>query len=223
MKQLLSTVKFILMAGAVSADTFNLTAIERGWVCSNTTTCSGTNNGADPTNIYAAGVFVNTDLRDWFEFSIPTLTGGPLVSATLNLAEGSAGHNGGTLTFSVYGLSAQPMVFTDVTTSNPFGSVATSNADNGTTVSITLNAAALSAIAADQGGNIFIGGIDSGENVATPGADFLGTAFVSSKLNLTTPGSAAVPEPSSLPFFGAVLFAAIWGGTSRAIRAQRNQ
>ena len=101
------------------------------------------------------------DLRNWFEFAIPTLTGGTLTSATLNLDD--SGHIGDDLTFSVYGLSNRPLAFNDVT-GNPYGSVTTTDASTGTTITITLNAAALAAIGAQQGGDIFIGGIDSGEN-----------------------------------------------------------
>jgi hypothetical protein len=59
-------------------------------------------------------------------------------------------------------LSGQPLIFTDVNTSNPFGSVDTSLACNSNTMSFTLDAAALADISADLGSKIFIGGIDSG-------------------------------------------------------------
>lgn len=79
--------------------------------------------------------------------------------------------------------------------SNFFGSAGTS-ASSPTAV-ITLNAAALAAIDAVQGGNIFIGGIDSGENGS--GTDFgsSATAADTTVLNLQTSAS-SVPEPSSL-------------------------
>jgi hypothetical protein len=95
------------------------------------------------------------------------------------------------------------MVFTDVTTTNPFGSVDTSAASNGTTVDIMLNATALSAISAAQGGNIFIGGIDSGE--LSLGFDFgsnTGFAQLQTVLSLTT-----TAEPSSPPLLATILVA----------------
>jgi hypothetical protein len=87
------------------------------------------NNGADAANNYFAGAtsFSNgtnlAQFRNWFEFAIPDLSSQSLVSATLNLDVG--GHGGGALTFAVYGLPDQPLAFTDVITSNPFGSIAT--------------------------------------------------------------------------------------------------
>jgi hypothetical protein len=124
------------------------------------------------------------------------------------------GHIGGSLTYTVYGLGAQPLVFTDVTTSNPFGSVATSSTDNGTTITITLDSAVLADIVANQGGHIFIGGVDSGETSSTSAGDFRGSAgptFVTS-LKLNT-GSAAVPEPASI-----VLLASLLIGSLAALR-----
>ena len=79
-----------LFSASARADLFDINASERGWVCSG---CSGGTDGAAPGNNYFAGLenLVSIGLpiskyRDWFEFSIPTLAGGSLVSATLNLA-----------------------------------------------------------------------------------------------------------------------------------------
>jgi hypothetical protein len=213
MRRLLSVLLFSLsLAPFASADLIDPTQIidasERGYVCVNlqNATCS---NGANPGNGYVAGfVTGGGQFRDWFEFDIPTLTGS-LLSATLNLDEPPgtvAGHVGGSLTYAVYGLAAQPLVFGDVTTSNPFGSVTTSSADSGTTISITLDSAALAAIVADQGGHIFIGGIDSGETNSTNAYDFGGAAFQTvSSLSLNTAQS-AVPEPASIVLLASVLF-----------------
>ena len=105
----------------------------------------------------------------------------------------------GTATFAVYGLGAQPLLFTDGTTSNPFGSVGTSTASNGTTLAITLNSTALTAIATDQTSNIFIGGIDSGENSLLPLWDFANShQSINEKVVLSLTTAAAVSEPSSL-------------------------
>lgn len=194
------------LIGAVShpasADDFSINDSEEGWVCNGA--CAG-NNGTDPNNNYIAGVLTGDQYRNWFEFSIPTLTGGSLVSATFEVNEGGSSHMGGSLTYAVYGLSAQPLVFTDVSASNPFGSVVTTNASNGTTLDITLNAAALAAIGAAQGGNIFIGGIDSGELASTDTFDFASEG-ASTVLSLQTAPS-SVPEPSSWALFTSVLLA----------------
>lgn len=194
-------------ATAARADSLSIAASERGFVTIVTEfgTVLDFNNGASPSNNYLAGGLIGTIIpsteawRDWFEFSIPVLTGQTLTSATLSLDDptppnqAGEGHQGGTLTFSVYGLSGQPLLFTDVSATNFFGSSGTSASSP--TVSITLNAAALAAIGAAQGGNIFIGGIDSGENVS--GFDFgsSATATDNTVLNLQT---SAVPEPASL-------------------------
>ena len=91
------------------------------------------------------------------------------------------------------------------------GSVGTTDASPLTTIDITLNAAALAAILADQGGVLFIGGIDSAENTApcvlAPSnciaGDFIGTVndrdgtFNTVLTLVTAPAVADVPEPSS--------------------------
>lgn len=196
-------------ATAARADSLSIAASERGFVSTEVEfgIVIQTNDGASPANNYLAGGLVSTILpssiewRDWFEFSIPTLTGETLTSATLSLDDptppnqSGEGHQGGPLTFSVYGLSGQPVLITDVSTSNSFGSAGTSTSSP--TVVITLNAAALAAIGAAQGGNIFIGGIDSGEDGS--GFDFGSSASAADNtvLNLQTSSSSA-PEPSSL-------------------------
>ncbi len=224
------------------ADVFNINDSERGYVCSSTTTLfcpAAGNNGTSAGNSYIAGVVSNssgTDLgefRNWFEFSIPSLSGGSLVSASLSLDVG--GHGGGNLSYAVYGLGGKPSIFTAVTTSNPFGSINTTNGSAGTTISIQLNAAALAAIVADQGGNIFIGGIDSGEtvadpNIVSPSTDFVGDfgntlsqgppagQSYNVVLDLTT-APASVPEPSSAPLFLTAIFAGGLVTWRRKIRA----
>jgi hypothetical protein len=88
----------LLITVSGRADTFNINASERGWVCSPSASCNSAggagNNGALPGNNYFAGFFSFTSgqFRDWFEFSIPTLTGGTLVSATL---QHNPGHHAG--------------------------------------------------------------------------------------------------------------------------------
>jgi hypothetical protein len=214
MKRLLSVLLFSLSLAPFAPAAQLIDASARGWVCTTTFGCSN-NNGANPANNSLAG-FVQGEgqFRDWFEFDIATLTGS-LVSATLNLDEPAGpppGHLGGSLTYTVYGLAGQPMVFTDVTTTNPFGSVGTSSADNGTTISITLDSAALADIVAHQGGHIFIGGVDSGENNTTIAGDFVGTGAGNvTSLSLNT---APVPEPASI----SLLFAPLLIGSLVALR-----
>jgi hypothetical protein len=217
----------IVLAPSAWADLLNISASERGWVCtgSNLYCPTADNNGTAANNNYFAGAQISgfpgnpeAQFRDWFEFSIPTLTGA-LVSATLNLDEPADGNMNGPFTYAVYGLSGQPLVFTDVTNSDAFGSVGTSSASNGTTVTITLNASALAAIGADQGGNIFIGGIDSGELSSSTSAstfgDFAGSSPGGTAYN-TVLSLQTTPEPSSL-----LLLATVLGTLGMAIRKQR--
>ena len=211
----------LLTTASLRADVFNITASERGWVCTiSTILCPVSNNGTNAANDYIAGSETNllgdeAQFRDWFEFAIPTLTAGTLTSATLNLDEPSGspgGHTDGLLTYAVYGSSGEPLVFTDVTTASPFGSVGTSSGDNGKTVTIALNGAALAAIDADQGSDIFIGGIDSGELSSSTAGDFgftgPGSVTYNTVLSLQT-----VPEPTSL-----FLLAAVLGTLGMAVR-----
>ena len=186
-----------------------LDSSSRGWVANDP---SIGRRGGVLNNYFAGYEPTVAAFRDWFAFAIPVFSGSTLTSASLNLDEPSAteapnytpGHLGGPLTYSVYGLAGEPLAFTDIAPANPFGSVATSNADDGSTIVINLNSAALAAIAANQGETLYIGGIDSGE-MLTSGAngDFSGTqgeGVVSLTLNLQR--TAVVPEPST-----AILFA----------------
>jgi hypothetical protein len=121
----------LLMTAAARADLMDITASERGWVCTPVSSFCPGNNGADPGNNYVTE-FASPDnkFRDWFEFAIPTLSSS-LVSATLSLDDPR--HLGGNFTYAVYGLSARPLAFSDVTTTNPFGSIGTTAASTGTT------------------------------------------------------------------------------------------
>ena len=132
--------------------------------------------------------FITSEERDWFEFSIPHLSG-PVISATLDLFQPQFGHIGGNLVYSVYALSGKPLHFSEIPSGTLYGSISTNSSTNGTTLFITLDAAALAAIQGTQGGNVFIGGIDTGEKGTSLGGDFAGEPG-RSILKLTT-----VPEP----------------------------
>jgi hypothetical protein len=164
--------------------------------------------------------------RDHFDFSIPTL-GGTLTGATFSLSNPNAmvldnvsylaGHGGGTNSFSVYSLGAYSTYSTLSTTAafaalgagTVYGTVSISG--NGD-VTITLDAAALAAITADQGGTFSLGGVDSGESTAL-GYDFANTRFPDNPTTLTldvspaTPPPTATPEPASLTLLGMGFFA----------------
>jgi hypothetical protein len=156
---------------------------ERGSVDSD-----GSSNGANANNFFFAGFFFVQE-RNWFEFSIPAFSG-TLASATFNLDQPQFGHQGGPLLYSVYALGGEPAHFSDVNSTTLFGSVKTDSTTDGSLVSITLGAAALEAISENEGGNFFIGGIDSGENSSSFTGDFASSNNFQTFLKLTT-----VPEP----------------------------
>jgi hypothetical protein len=175
-------------------------------------------NGNTSTNGYVAGYpdgFAGSPPgqdRDHFDFSIPSLGGDTLTSATLTLSNPNpvtidfvsyfGGHGGGTNTFSVSGLgSFGTYTFSQIGLGTAYGS--TDISGNGT-VTINLNAAALAAITADQGSTFSLGGVDSGEN--TPFAyDFFATRLIPGNPNTYTTaltldyGPAAPPPPGNGP------------------------
>jgi len=202
----------LLTTASASAAIFGriVGAVEEGWVCTpvGSAPCNTGNNGASPTNSYVAGFVqaLNSQFRDWFEYAIPDLSGETVIGASLFLEEAVVGHVGGPLTYAAYGLNGRPLMFTDVTTGNPFGSVGTSSADNSRLVEVPLNAAALAAILAAQGGSIFIGGIDSGELSSADARDFSGPAGTPAELFLFEPEPGqATPEPTSVALLATAL------------------
>jgi hypothetical protein len=182
----------------------------------------GANNRASSDNSYDAGAVggsAGLSLRDWFEFSIPSISPGEtLEGATLELYDNV--HYGGTFTFSVYGLSSQPPQASDITGAL-LGSVDTSSADKGALLNISLNAAGLAAIEAAQGGSLFLGGIDPGETVHgfTAQGDFIGSGSgdLTSLSLVLQPAVSPIPEPAfALPLLGAMgLLFAVRAGKRR--------
>jgi len=183
-----------------------LEAIERGWV----STGDPGNNGADAGNNYFAGQVFSDEYRNWFEFSIPDFSG-TLASATLILTQPQpGGHAGDNLLYSVYGLANQPVQFSDVTDVLLYGSAATGPSGAGS-VSVTLDAAALAAIAADKGGDFLIGGSDSGEFSVSDAYDFGGTdQRYRTLLSLTI-----VPEPRMATPLVVLIFSLLLGAYGR--------
>jgi hypothetical protein len=119
------------------------------------------------------------------DFPIPVLSG-PLTGATLTLDNP---FQSGSDTYTVYSLGAfGTYASSDIGTGTEYGNVGISGAGP---VTITLNAAALTAIEAAQGGTFSLGGLISAENVDY---DF-GFDPSASKTILTL--DVAVPEPST--------------------------
>ncbi len=177
--------------GPADADMIVLNDSGEGWL-----SLQFGSDGNTSSNNYIAGSSGAGQFRDHFDFSIPTLSGA-LTGATLTL-DNSGGHEGGaTTTFTVSGLGVFGTYgYSDIGTGTEYGSVAISASG---TVTITLDAAALAALSADQGGTFSLGGVDSGE-AAFPreSDDFYGSGFSFTPNTLTLETTSAVPEPSSL-------------------------
>jgi len=193
---ILALTALALLFPTVSNASVILSDSGRGWIGSPSSL-----NGNDPNNNYFAGN-LGPPYRDHFDFQIPALSG-TLTAATLTL-DNSVGHSGGTNTYSVSGLGAYGSYgFANIGTGTPYGSV---NISGDGIVTISLDAAALAAITADQGSTFSLGGVNSAEN--TSGYDFGFTGFGSSTtLTLNGVSVSSVPEPATLTLLGTGFFA----------------
>jgi hypothetical protein len=189
----------------------SIPASARGWV-----TSTGTNNGNSPTNNYIAGNGIGQLYRDHFDFQIPVVAN-PLMGAILSLDNPADfdteinlnAHQGGIHDYTVYGVgSFGTYGFASLAGGTVYGN--TTIFDNGT-VFVYLNAAAVSAIAAAQGGTFSLGGVDSGETIFSETQQEVDFAHSGSSF-ATTLILSVVPEPSSLILgaLGLIGFAA-WG------------
>ena len=208
----------VVVATAVgSAATISVENSGAGWFtlalpCTGCTAAEPGNNGNAFDNNYLAGYLQEvhgafgfalpaTLFRNHFDFNIPALSG-PVLAASLILVNN--GHVGATLDYTVYSLGAFGTYgFSDLGTGTVYGSTSITGPG---TVTLSLNSAALSAIASAQLSVFSIGGIDSGElapnGVFAQSTDFAasGNSGVhSATLTLIT---SSVPEPGSLPLFG---------------------
>lgn len=124
-----------------------------------------------PTNTnYFVGQEFGIGYRDWFVFDVP-MVAGPITSAQVELFNPSTGYFSpdGSETYTLFdvttsiptlraGGSGLTGIYNDLGTGVSYGSVTVTSASNGTLVVITLNAAGLSAVAANQGGQLALGG-----------------------------------------------------------------
>jgi len=152
--------------------TFFLDALDRGWYDS-----FGLTNGASPNNNFIAGICGSSDecngddvdRRNWFRFDLSGVTG-MVLDAFLTLRVPSPdGYIGPTPTvpyfvydvegdFDELGTVDSLLTYVDLGTGPLFGSVVTTDADEGSDVFVFLNAAALAAIQSNLGGNFAVGG-----------------------------------------------------------------
>jgi hypothetical protein len=192
---------------------------------------TGSSNGADSANNYIAGDCrgpvckgTSADLRNWFRFDQSSVSGS-VIAATLLLdvpdaltgpGLGYASTSDASETYTLFDVSAASAaglgtdslaIWTDLGTGTSFGSHVATSADNGTTVSIVLNADALAAINASLGSDFVLGGAITTLNAVADDEYLFGYTFspppYHTRLLLTTTQS--VPEPAALALFGIAL------------------
>jgi|SRR5579859_1588284 len=193
------------IAAPASAATLFLSDSARGWI-----TAGAATNGTAATNNYLVGFCAttcanqNTEFRNWFQFSIPTLSD-PVVAVHLIIDTGNVNTPDA---FETYQLTSIPssFVYSDLGTGTLYGSRDYTTGDAGSTgVDITLDAAAVAAIV--SGTTFGIGGRIT-TLTSTPGTAELVFGFTGSLSNVQLEIITA-PEPSAYGLVGAGL-AGLW-------------
>ena len=174
------------------ADVFNATGegwCELGGPCDNTSNTSLANTFAGS----FGGIY-----DDWLAFSLPNL-GTPITSATLSIFNSGSDftQNPGAI-YNLYGASG--ISFASLATGPILGSDPLATADNGVDhyESISLNAAGLALLNANQGGLVLFGGDVAGASSASDVQIFGYTNGTPQAMLLTVETAAAVPEPRSV-------------------------
>ncbi len=196
-------------AGQVHATVITLDAVDRGWY-----TEAGSHS---PTNLnYVVGDISLTDgdRHNFFVFDLSGVTDN-ILSATLSLVNPANGYVSGdsSETYDLYDVTTSTATltagtagiagYTDLGSGVTYGSYTATAGDNGTTVLITLNSAAIAAL--DAAGGLFaVGGtLATTLDVTDNTEQFFGftsaDVLTDTQLILTT---ATVPEPSSLALLG---------------------
>lgn len=233
MRRLLAVATMCVLAPAAraDADTITLSALASGFYRENGTTNQPTGTGylvgwEGGTGIGGGGTPVNLEFRDFFTFDA-TPYAGQISAAQLQLFNPRAGFQGHTLdgyesvdsteTFTLFDVSTNVSTltsglggvsaFTDLGSGVSFGFVTVSSANNGTLVTIDINAAGLAALNSANGIFAFGGALTTLSK--TPNLNELLFSNTSAalfgdtrQLVLTTSTPAPVPEPTSLLLLG---------------------
>jgi large repetitive protein len=199
---LLATVAFGV--GASPAQAAFLNATDRGWY--------DDTGFHSPSNLnYIAGFESGTQYHDFFVFNLSGITN-PLTSASLRLWNPSNGTTGpGTFQVSdvstaiptlIAGGTGNVATYNDLGTGTSFGSVAVSTADNGTFVTVNLNASALAFLNANLGNTVAFGGRFDTQGNYTFGFTDNTISLADTQLIYEAPTPNVVPAPAGIVLFG---------------------
>lgn len=193
---ILATACIIGLAAASPARALTVTASGEGW-CNNVSGCNNTNtnviaNTFAGNNPSGPGQPSTSIYRDWFAFNLPLL-GAPITTATISIWNEGSNFNtvNPSAVFNLY--EATGISFAGLTNGPSLGSILVNAADTGVDhfVDITFNAAGITALNANQGDLLILGGNnDFGEQI------FGYTSGVPVAYILTV--ETAVPAPAGL-------------------------
>ncbi|MGD1072430.1 MAG: PEP-CTERM sorting domain-containing protein [Bryobacteraceae bacterium] len=205
---------FLLVSVPAFADTLSFDAYSRGWISS----AGAEGSSVDIANYYAgidASFNDGAELRNFFEFDIPSDI--MVTSATLDIDVYTVLQYDDTSSEN-YLLTSLPSSFGfgDLGTGTMYATQSVAPSDAQTTLTITLDAAAISDIEADEGGSFGLGGRITSLVQSVPGSSneaifdqSSGDATAVQLILTTSDTGSAVPEPGSWPLFATGL-AAMW-------------
>jgi|GEM_PF-1064363 len=151
--------------------------------------------------------------RNFFTFDLSSLSE-TIVGATLRLENPSGGFSGDPATFSLYDVTtpvatlttdhsgtAGQAIFADLGTGDLYGSIGIDSSSDGTILSISLNAQAISDLNAAVGSDFALGGAVSGGHALIFGSTGSGSPVRELVLETSSTVTTTTPEPSSLALF----------------------